>query len=68
MKYVGKAKTDFNLKLNNHCKDVYRVDAILASNHFAMKDHLFNRDGSFIIMEQIHKSTLSRETKTNLFK
>ena len=31
-----------------------------------MKDHIFNRDASFIITEQIRKSTLSRETKNNL--
>ena len=33
-----------------------------------MKDHIFHRDGSFIIIEQIRKSTLSRETKKNLLK
>ena len=64
IKYVGTAETDFNLKLNNHCKDVYKADAIPASHHFATKDHIFNRYASFIIIYQIHKSTLSRETKT----
>ena len=33
-----------------------------------MKNHNFNRDASFIIIEQIRNSTLSRETKKNLFK
>ena len=33
-----------------------------------MKDHIFNREVSFIIVEQIRKSTLSRETKKNLLK
>ena len=33
-----------------------------------MKDHIFNRDASFIIIEQICKSTLSRKTKKNLLK
>ena len=32
-----------------------------------MKGHIFNKDASFII-EQIRKSTLSRETKKNLLK
>ena len=59
IQYVGKAETDFNLRLNNHCKDVYKADAITASCHFATKDHIFNRDASFIIIEQIRKSTLS---------
>ena len=31
-----------------------------------MKNHTFNRDASFIIIEQIRNSTLSRETKKNL--
>ena len=33
-----------------------------------MKDRIFNRDASFIIIAQIRKSTLSRETKKNLLK
>ena len=65
--YVGKAKRDFNLRLSNHCKDVYKADNIPVSRHFA-KDHIFNGDPSFIIIEQICKSTSSRETKKELLK
>ena len=64
MQYVGKAETDFSLRLNNNPKDVYKADAIPAS---LMLLH-FNRDASFIIIEQIRKSTLSRETKKDLLK
>ena len=35
--YVGKTKTDFDLRVNNHRKDVYKADASPASSHFAMK-------------------------------
>ena len=66
--YVGKAEIGFNLRLNNHHKDVYKSDTILASRHFAMKKHIFNRDASFLIIRQIRKSTLSRGTKKNLLK
>ena len=66
MQYLDKAETDS--RLNNQRKDVYKDDAIPASRHFAMKDHIFNREVSFIIIEQIRKSTLSRETKKNLLK
>ena len=59
IQYVGKAETEFNLRLNNHRKDAYKSDSIPASRHFATKDHIFNRDASFIIIEQIRKSTLS---------
>ena len=59
IQYIGKAETDFNLRLNNSRKNVYRADAITASRHFATKDHILNRDASFITIEQIRKSTLS---------
>ena len=57
IQYVGKAETDFNLRLNNHRRNVYKPDAIPAPHHFAVKDHIFNRDASSIIIEQIRKST-----------
>ena len=59
---------DFNLRLKNQCKGVYKADLIPASHHFAMEDHIFNRDASFIIIEQIHKNALSRGTKKKLIK
>ena len=37
-------KTKFNLGLNSHRKDVYKVDAISPSRHFAMNNHIFNRE------------------------
>ena len=59
IQYVGNAETDFNLRLNNHRKDAYKADSIPASHHFATKDHIFNRVASFIIINQMCKSTLS---------
>ena len=68
IQYVGKAKTNFNLRLKNDRKDVYKADAIPLSQHFAMKDHIFNKRPSFITIEQIRKSALSREIKKKLLK
>ena len=68
IQYVGKAKTNFNLRLKNDRKDVYKADAIPLSRHFAMKDHIFNKRASFITIEQIRKSALSREIKKKLLK
>lgn len=68
MQYVGKAEADFNLRLKNHRKDVYKADAIPASRHYVMKDHIFSRSATFIIIKQIRKSILSRKTKKNLLK
>ena len=68
IQYVGKAETDSNLSLKSHRKGVYKANATPASRHFVMKVHIFNRGGSFIIIEEIRKNTLSRETKKNLLK
>ena len=51
--------------MNNHLKDAYKVDAIAASHHFAMKEHISDRGASFMIIEKICGSTLNRETKKN---
>ena len=68
MQYAGKTETGFSLRMNNHHKHVYKANIIPASCHFAIKDHIFNRDASFIIIEQIRKSAISRETKKDLLK
>ena len=61
VQYVGKAKTDFNLRLNNHFNDAYKADAISASPHLY-------RGASFNKLEEICNSTLIRETKKKLLK
>ena len=50
--YVGKAQAAFNLRLNNHHKDVRRIDAIRADRHFNCPDHDFNRDAKFTVIEE----------------
>ena len=37
MQYVGKAKTEFNIRFNNHQKDVWKPDAIPERRHFSGK-------------------------------
>ena len=37
--YVGKAETNFNIRLNNHQKDAKKVDAIMACKHFKQESH-----------------------------
>ena len=36
IQYVGKAETDFNLRLNNHRMSLYEADVIPLSCHFAI--------------------------------
>ena len=50
---VGKAQTAFNLRLNNHHKDVRRTDAIRADRHLYCLDHDFNREAKFTFIEEL---------------
>ena len=65
IQYLGKAETNFNLKLNYRSKDLYKADANPALCHLLRKTISY-RDASFVITAQICKSTLSGETKKKL--
>ena len=39
IQYVGKSETPFNLRLDNHRKDVNNLKAIPACNHFKIHGH-----------------------------
>ena len=60
IQYVGKSETSFNLRLNNHRKDVTRK-SIPASNHFDDKDHKFERDAKFILIEKLKTQNADKE-------
>ena len=61
---------NFNLRLSNHRKDVYKADVSPTSRYFDVKDHIFNRVLHFIIIEKIqitlHKSFPLKYTKAEL--
>ena len=60
--YVGKSETPFNIRLNNHRKDVNNVQATLSvSKHFREANHSFNRDAKFTLIKQIKNQTLSQK-------
>ena len=61
IQYVGKAETEFNIRFNNHWKDVWKPDAIPASHHFSGKNHNFNSHAKFIMIEQIHHVDINTE-------
>ena len=48
---VGKAETTFNIRLNNHRKDVKDPKAIPVDKHFNETGHKFNLHAEFIIFE-----------------
>ena len=66
IQYIGKTETAFNQRLNNHRSNAYRPkpDTIPACKHFNGKDHDFNRDVKFILIEQIGNSkTIAEKQK-----
>ena len=68
LQYVGKAKTELNLRINNQRKDVLELNAIPADQYFAQRDHHFNTEAKFIIIEQLQNTKLSKEIITELHK
>ena len=61
---VGKSKTPFNLRLNNHRKDVNKLKAISACNHFKIHGHNFMKHTKFTPIQSLteisNKSTDTR--------
>ena len=53
IQYVGKAGTAFNIRLNNHRKDVKDPKTIPVEKHFNQTGHNFNLHAKFIIIEQL---------------
>ena len=70
IQYIGKTETAFNQRLNNHRSNAYRPkpDTIPACKHFNGKDHVFNRDEKFTLIEQIgnSKAIVDRDAKFTL--
>ena len=63
IQYVGKSETPFNLRLNNHRKDVYNPKAIPACNHFKIHGHNFMKHAKFTLIEQLTEiSNVSKDT------
>ena len=60
---VGKSETLFNIRLNNHRKDIKKPNAIEACKHFNNNEYTFSKHGKFIIIEQLGNiSTTPTET------
>ena len=57
-----------NLRINNHRKDVLKLNAIPANRHFAQRDHDFNSDAKFNIIEKLQNTKVSKESITELLK
>ena len=63
IQYVGKSEIPFNLKLNNHRKDVNNPKAISACSHFKIHGHNFMKHAKFTLIGQLTKiSNVSKDT------
>ena len=63
IQYVGMSETSFNIRLNNHRKDIKKPNATEACKNFNNNEHTFSKHGKFIIIEQLRNiNTTPTET------
>ena len=65
---VGKTEAELNLRINNHRKDKLKLNAIPADQHFAERDHDFNPDTKFFIIEKLQNTKLRKESFMELLR
>ena len=53
VQYVWKAETAFNIRLNNHRKDLNNAKSIPADLHFRKRECSFNLHAKFTLIEQL---------------
>ena len=64
IQYIGKSETEFNIRLNNHLKDVNRQNATQADQHFKLPNHNFNQHAIFTLIEQLDNMRIDKGLKT----
>ena len=65
--YIYKSQTEFNIRLNNHRKDVKAPNAIPTCKHFH-HNHIFNNDAKFILIEKLDIQNASQELRIKRLK
>ena len=53
IQYIGKSETEFNIRLNNHRKNVNRQNAPQTDQHFKLPNNNFNLHARFTLIEQL---------------
>ena len=67
--YVGKAERSFNIRLNNHRKDVKKVDTTMACKHFQQESQNSNKPANYAIIDQLtNTSNLKKLSPSDLLK
>ena len=59
--YTSKSETIFNLRLNNHWKDVNKRNSLQADQHFWLPGHNFNKHAKFTLIEQLNDTNIDKE-------
>ena len=60
--YASKSETTFNIRLNNHRKDVHKTNTPEADQHFRLPHHNFNRQAKFTLIKRLNNTELDRVT------
>ena len=61
IQYIGKSETKFNIRLNNHRKDVNRQNAPYADQHFKLPNHSFNHHARLTLIEQLDNMKIDKD-------
>ena len=64
IQYIGKSETEFNVRLNNHGKDVNRQNASQVDQHFKLPNHNFNQHARLTLIEQLDKMKIDKDLAT----
>ena len=59
--YTAKSETAFNLKLDNHQKNVNKQNSLQADQHFWLPGHNFNKKAKFTLLEQLNDTNIDKE-------
>ena len=64
IQYIGKSEAEFNIRLNNHRKDVNRQNAPQADHYFKLPSHNFNQHARFTLIEQLDNMKIDKDLAT----
>ena len=62
--YIGKSEIALNIRLNNHCNDIYKTNTPEADKHFRLPSYCFNRHAKFTLIPQLDNTELDKELLT----
>ena len=60
IQYIGKSETKFNIRLDNHRKDVNRQNAPKADEYFTLPNHKLNQPVRFTLIEQLENVNIDK--------